>query len=103
MVTPALLSAPESACWYGWRCRRFPWLPRWWWLDPWRSSTGANPNYQGNYPHPDLDDYPYPSQPSASDELQSLKEEHQALSDELKAVSERIQELESQKTNKTKK
>jgi hypothetical protein len=63
---------------YGWRCWRYPWLPRWWW---------ANFDYQ-NDRQPQM---------SAEAELAFLREEAEDLKKQLKEVKARIQELASDK------
>jgi len=60
---------------YWWRCFRFPWLPRWWWIWP--------PEYWQDI--------------SPKEEKEMLKEELKALKEEMKAIEERLKELESKK------
>ena len=66
----------------GWgRCRRFPWLPRWWW-------SGM---YGPMSPH----GAPYWGAPSMTkeQEVEMLEDQAGALERELEEVKKRIQEL----------
>jgi len=72
---------------WGWgRCRRFPWLPRWWWSGMYGSMSpyGAAP-YGA----------PYRGAPSMTkeEEMEILEDQAGALERELEEVKKRIQEL----------
>ena len=58
----------------GTRCRRFPWLPRFWWRD-------------------EIVDDPQGPAPSAKDEKEYLKETAKALDEDLKSVQARLKDL----------
>ena len=62
---------------WGWgRCRRFPWLPRWWWASM-------------NWPQS-----PYGIPPaSREDEIAMLEEEVKMLEQELARIKKRLEEL----------
>jgi hypothetical protein len=62
------------------KCVRFPWLPRWWWVDP---------SYQGTVPVPPTD---------APAERSFLQEQAKNIEKELEAIRNRIEELGSEET-----
>ncbi|MEM0053485.1 MAG: DUF5320 domain-containing protein [Nitrososphaeria archaeon] len=63
--------------WY-WRCRRFPWLPRWWW-------TGIyGPITPFSY---------WPIQPSREEEIAILENEAKFLEQQLEFIRKRLEEL----------
>ncbi|MGB9717554.1 MAG: DUF5320 domain-containing protein [Thermoproteota archaeon] len=62
--------------WAWWRCRWFPWLPRWWWMGIYGPIT------------------PYWMPPmSREDEIAMLQEEARILEQELDAIRKRLEEL----------
>ena len=82
-----------------WRCRWFPWLPRWWW-------TGMYGPVQWTPQGPILTQQPtstqwtptftqQPTQPI--NEIEALKQEKQILEQELKDIEKRLKELEERK------
>ncbi len=61
----------------GWgRCRRFPWLPRWWWTSMYGAIT---PNWNPPIPK--------------EDEIDILENESSELEQKLKSIKKRIAEL----------
>ncbi len=84
-----------------WRCRWFPWLPRWWWTgiygpltwtpygpsitSPWSATTSYIPYYPPFY------------SVTPSKEHEYLLEQKKALEDELKKIENRLKELEESK------
>ncbi len=75
-----------------WRCRWFPWLPRWWW-------TGMYGPVQWTPQGPMLTSQPstqtIPTQPI--NEIEALKQEKQILEQELKDIEKRLKELEERR------
>jgi len=62
--------------WVSWRCRWFPWLPRWWWMRIYGPII------------------PYWVPPmSKEDEIAMLQEEARILEQELDAIRKRLEEL----------
>lgn len=73
---------------WGWRgrCRRFPWLPRWWWSGMYgpMSPYGAVPYEAPHWGAPPM---------TKEQEIAMLGDEASALERELEEVKKRIQEL----------
>ena len=67
---------PYWAWW--WRCRWFPWLPRWWWTGIYGPIT------------------PWMLPMSREDEIAMLQEEARMLEQELDAIRKRLEELRKQ-------
>ncbi|MCP8310971.1 MAG: DUF5320 domain-containing protein [Candidatus Methylarchaceae archaeon HK02M1] len=62
---------------YWGRCRRFPWIPRWWWTGIYGSMTP----YSGMPPVP------------KEDEIAMLEDEAEMLEQELERIKKRLEEL----------
>ena len=66
----------------GWRCRWFPWLPRWWWTGlygPVRWVEG-----------PVIEETKIYGRDYLEDELRRLEEEKRSIEEEIKAIKERL-------------
>ncbi len=63
-----------------WRCRRFPWLPRWWWAGIYRPI----PPYPAPYWMPPL---------TREEEIAMLEDEARMLEQELERIKKRLEEL----------
>jgi hypothetical protein len=73
-------------------CRRFPWLPRWWW---------ANPEYTNPYPAPSAGGQvqqpywpPYQGEMPIEQEREYLETIVQDMENQLESINKRLQELE---------
>ncbi|RLI76226.1 hypothetical protein DRP04_12825 [Archaeoglobales archaeon] len=103
-------AAWQGVVWPGWswfwRCRWFPWLPRWWWTGMYgpiewtpygpqlvsSTSQPAQPTSPQTMPVTGEQELRYLEQ-----ELKALEEERRAIEEEIKAIRERINELRSKK------
>jgi hypothetical protein len=56
-------------------CARFPWLPRWWWVDPKYESRA-----------------PYPPTPDVNSELERLQSERKALEKDIDEMKKHVEE-----------
>ena len=71
---------PYTAGYGGGRCRRFPWLPRWWWTGIYGEITPyTTPNMM-----PPM---------SKENEAAALEEEEKAMEQELDRIRKRLEEL----------
>ncbi len=98
---------PVTAYPWFWRCRWFPWLPRWWWTGMYGPVVWTP---QGPFLQSQLTFQPQQSfqpffQPSPQDELsylenelKMLEEERKAIEKEIESIKKRIEEL-KQKTS----
>jgi len=72
-----------------WVCQRFPWLPRWWWANPYARYYSARYPYGYGYWYPPT----YPAAPTPDAELNMLSSYLEQLKDEQESVNKRIEEL----------
>ena len=85
-----------------WRCRWFPWLPRWWWTGMYGPVqwTPQGPVLASQAPTTQTQptqtqwSFQLPSQPSKDQEIQWLREELKALEEDKKAIEQRMKEIE---------
>ena len=75
-----------------WRCRWFPWLPRWWWTGMYeQSGVPYAPTPYAPTPTPT----PQQESEMLKGQAEMLKEGVKALNEQLKEIEERIKELET--------
>ena len=82
--TPYALAYPSN--WF-WRCRWFPWLPRWWW-------TGMYGPVQWTPQGPVISQPSVSTTPVQTTDIEYLKRQKQALEQELKAIEDQLRYIE---------
>lgn len=87
-----------------WRCRWFPWLPRWWWTGMYGpvSYGPYGPQLAQPYAEP-YTPYTYPGavpQIPKEEEMKMLEEQEKYLREQLEGISKRIEELKKKEVKK---
>ena len=83
---PTPYAAAYPGNWF-WRCRWFPWLPRWWW-------TGIYGPVQWTPQGPVISQPSVPTTPVQTTDIEYLKQQKQALEQELKAIEDQLRYIE---------